>query len=158
MDSSQKVAIVGGGPVGSTLAIILAQKGYQVDVFEKRHDPTDGTFKEEGRSFNLSVSVRALNGWKRANVQEEIIKSMVPMYKRCVHMPDDTANYYPYGREKDAVLSIRRRYIQEILTNKIKSMPNIKFNFDTVVRNVNLKETSFESVHKDGSITQRQYA
>ena len=107
----QRVAVIGAGPVGSTLAIILAQKGYKVDLFEKRPDPTDGSFKEEGRSFNLSVSKRALRGWKSANVEEEIIKSMVPMYKRCVHMPDDTTHYYPYGREKDCVLSIRRRYI-----------------------------------------------
>jgi kynurenine 3-monooxygenase len=65
---AQKVAVVGGGPVGSTLSIILAQKGYEVDMFEKRWDPTPGSFKEEGRSFNLSVSMRALHGWKRANV------------------------------------------------------------------------------------------
>lgn len=108
---NKKVAVIGAGPVGSTLAIILAQKGYEVDLFEKREDPTVKSFQEEGRSFNLSVSVRALNGWKRANVEKEIIKSMVPMYKRCVHMPDDSTHYYPYGKEQDHVLSIRRRYI-----------------------------------------------
>jgi kynurenine 3-monooxygenase len=68
MEDNKHVAIVGSGPTGSTLAIILAQKGYKVDIFEKRDDPTDGRFKEAGRSFNLSVSKRALYGWKRANV------------------------------------------------------------------------------------------
>lgn len=134
----EKVAVIGAGPVGSTLAIILAQKGYQVDLFEKREDPSPGTFKEQGRSFNLSVSVRALNGWKRANVQEEIIKSMIPMYERCVHMPDDSTHYYPYGKETDAVLSIRRRYIQQILGKRIRELPNITPYFLTQVANVNL--------------------
>lgn len=41
-------------------------------MFEKRHDPLS-EYKEQGRSFNLSVSVRALNGWKRANVHDEIV-------------------------------------------------------------------------------------
>jgi len=75
--------------------------------------------------------MRALHGWKRAGVQEEIIKSMVPMYKRCVHMPDDTTHYYPYGKETDGVLSIRRRYIQEILIKRIKNLPNVTTYFDT---------------------------
>lgn len=102
-----------------------------MDVFEKRADPTDGRFKEEGRSFNLSVSRRAMMGWKRANVDEDIIKSMVPMYRRCVHMPDDTTHYYPYGKSTDCVMSIRRRYIMDILTKKMKTMENIKIHFQT---------------------------
>lgn len=68
INPEERIAVIGAGPVGSTLAIILAQKGYKVDVFEKREDPTDGRFKEAGRSFNLSVSKRALKGWERANV------------------------------------------------------------------------------------------
>jgi flavin-dependent dehydrogenase len=43
-EENNRVAIVGAGPVGSTLAIMLAQKGYKVDLFEKREDPTDGRF------------------------------------------------------------------------------------------------------------------
>lgn len=56
---------------------------------------------------------------------------MVPMYKRCVHMPDDTTHYYPYGKETDGVLSIRRRYIQEILIKRLKNLPNVNTYFDT---------------------------
>jgi len=67
-------------------------------------------------------------------------------------MPDDTTHYYPYGKETDAVLSIRRRYIQEILTKRIKQLPNIKPYFLTQVKNVNLKETTFDAVLPDGSI------
>lgn len=70
-------------------------------------------------------------GWKRANVDEDIIKSMVPMYRRCVHMPDDTTHYYPYGKSTDCVMSIRRRYIMDILTKKMKTMENIKIHFQT---------------------------
>lgn len=83
---------------------------------------------------------------------------MVPMYKRCVHMPDDSTHYYPYGKETDSVLSIRRRYIMDILTKKMKGMENVKMHFNTTIQNVNLKETTFDAVLPDGSIEKKQYA
>jgi kynurenine 3-monooxygenase len=59
MDKPSKIAIVGAGPVGSCLAWILAKKGYRVDVFDKRSDPTIES-KYEGRSVNLTLTVRAM--------------------------------------------------------------------------------------------------
>ena len=35
----ETICIVGAGPVGCYLAIVLAKKGYKVDVYEKREDP-----------------------------------------------------------------------------------------------------------------------
>jgi kynurenine 3-monooxygenase len=37
--SSNKIAILGAGPVGSLLSIFLAKLGYEVDIFDKRDDP-----------------------------------------------------------------------------------------------------------------------
>ena len=34
------MAIIGAGPVGYTLAMLLAKKGYKIDLYEKRGDPT----------------------------------------------------------------------------------------------------------------------
>lgn len=36
--SDEKIAVVGGGPVGSSLALVLAKHGYTVDLYEKRED------------------------------------------------------------------------------------------------------------------------
>jgi len=33
------IAIIGGGPSGACMALILAQRGHSVDVYEKREDP-----------------------------------------------------------------------------------------------------------------------
>ncbi|XBO46847.1 FAD-dependent oxidoreductase [Pedobacter sp. KACC 23697] len=35
----KKVAIIGAGPVGLTMAILLQQKGIQVTVYERDKDP-----------------------------------------------------------------------------------------------------------------------
>ena len=34
------IAILGAGPVGYTLSILLVQRGYEVELYEKRADPT----------------------------------------------------------------------------------------------------------------------
>lgn len=39
MDSSNRIAIIGGGPSGACMALVLAQRGFHVDVYEKRDDP-----------------------------------------------------------------------------------------------------------------------
>lgn len=36
MESSQKVCIIGAGPAGCFLAVMLAKRGFTVDVLEKR--------------------------------------------------------------------------------------------------------------------------
>ena len=36
---TRELAIVGGGLAGALLAILLAQRGWSVDVFERRGDP-----------------------------------------------------------------------------------------------------------------------
>ena len=56
---NEKVIIVGAGLCGTLLAVRLAQRGYQVSLFEKRSDMR----KEEvdaGRSINLALSNRGL--------------------------------------------------------------------------------------------------
>lgn len=47
-DHHQKVAVVGAGPIGLALALLLSQRGFKVDLYEKRSlqsfiDPPDDT-------------------------------------------------------------------------------------------------------------------
>ena len=62
-----RVAIVGGGPAGSLLALALAQRGYSVDVYELRSDPRQ-QIAGRGKSINLlSFSTNLTAGWRRAS-------------------------------------------------------------------------------------------
>ena len=54
------LAVVGAGLVGSLLALILANRGYQVTVYERRADPRK-VGDASGRSINLALSER---GWR----------------------------------------------------------------------------------------------
>ncbi len=52
----KKVAIIGGGPGGITVAILLAQKGYEVTIFEKNND-LGGLLKFGIPSYRLNSEV-----------------------------------------------------------------------------------------------------
>ena len=54
MDADRNLTIIGGGLAGALLATLLAQRGWSVDVYEKRGDPRVHGYAG-GRSINLAV-------------------------------------------------------------------------------------------------------
>ncbi|MFA6040988.1 MAG: FAD-dependent oxidoreductase, partial [Methylophilus sp.] len=54
---NQAVVIVGGGPVGSTLALALAQKGVKTTLLEAR---TKGAAYPDGRALALSYGTKVI--------------------------------------------------------------------------------------------------
>jgi kynurenine 3-monooxygenase len=55
--SSRAITIIGAGLAGSLLAILLARRGWQVTVYERRGDPRVKGY-ESGRSINLALAER----------------------------------------------------------------------------------------------------
>lgn len=75
--NKDRIAILGAGPVGFTLALLLAKTDkYIVDVFEKKPDPAIVFQHGEGRSVNYSIIDRGIRAWERAGVWEGKIKSL----------------------------------------------------------------------------------
>ena len=81
------ITIVGGGLVGSLLAIFLAKRGHQVSVFVRRPDPRR-TDVYAGRSINLVVSHRGWTALRAAGVEEAVKQITVPVYARMMHDRD----------------------------------------------------------------------
>jgi glutamate synthase (NADPH/NADH) small chain len=55
-NTEKKVAIIGSGPAGITIAIILASKGYDITIFEA-HDKIGGVLRYGIPSFRLSKDI-----------------------------------------------------------------------------------------------------
>lgn len=55
-DKNKKVAIIGSGPAGITISIILASKGYDITIFEA-HDKIGGVLRYGIPSFRLSKDI-----------------------------------------------------------------------------------------------------
>merc|ERR1719419_2169536 len=124
------VSMVGAGLVGSLEACYLAKRGAEVHVYEYRGDIR---LMEHvpGRSINLAMSVRGLSALDKINLGEHVKQEYgIPMHSRMIHNRDGTTNPIPYGKENQAIYSVGRRYVNEILLDAGATYDNIKFHFN----------------------------
>lgn len=139
MSSNQKITIVGAGLCGTLLAIRLGQKGYQVELHEKRSDMR----KEEmsaGRSINLALSPRGLLALDRVGLKEEVLKYCIPMYGRMIHPVSGEPFLSPYsGREGDYINSVPRGGLNCILLDEAEKLENINLHFNSNCTDVELE-------------------
>lgn len=68
METTDKICVIGAGPAGCYLALMLAKRGYNVVVLEKRGELTK-SLKHEGRSFNLVLSIRGVTALARLGLK-----------------------------------------------------------------------------------------
>ena len=72
-NTQSSILIIGAGLCGSLLALRMAQRGYQVQLIEKRPDLRE-VHQDAGRSINLAFSDRGMKGIKRVGLEEEVKK------------------------------------------------------------------------------------
>lgn len=143
----EKIAIVGAGLVGSLQAILLAKKGYHVEVFERRPDMRNVKLIA-GRSINLALSDRGWKALKMAGVDDKIKETAIPMYGRMMHAEDGTLTPQAYGKEGQAIYSVSRGGLNQTLMNLADKYDNVNFNFNKACKNVDLEnnELTFSDV------------
>ena len=134
----KKIAVVGAGLVGSLQAILLAKKGYKVEVFERRPDLRKANLIA-GKSINLALSDRGWKALELAGIAEDIKAISIPMYKRCMHAVDGTLSYQAYGKEDQAIYSVSRGGLNQKLMNLASDYPNIEYFFNRKCQDLDLK-------------------
>src|SRR3954469_20128123 len=102
------VVIVGAGPVGSLLALRLAQRDLQVDVYERRPDMRRVGISA-GRSINLAVSTRGLHALHEVGLDADVLRESVPMLGRMTHALDGKLALLPYGRSSSEYINSMSR-------------------------------------------------
>ncbi len=100
---SKHIAIIGAGLAGGLLATLLAQRGWSVDVFERRGDPRLHGYAG-GRSINLALAERGLHALRQAGADGEVLKRAVMMRGRFVHPLHGTPSLQRYGRDDSEVI------------------------------------------------------
>lgn len=139
----EKVAVVGAGLVGSLQALLLAQKGYEVDVYERRPDLRKAEFAG-GRSINLALSDRGWKALDRAGLSEKIKSIAIPMYARKMHAVDGELTDQPYGLEDQAIYSVSRGGLNQELLLAADQHENVNLYFHHKCLDVDLENTSLE--------------
>ncbi|MET8091556.1 NAD(P)/FAD-dependent oxidoreductase [Micromonospora sp. NPDC005220] len=127
-----RLVIVGAGLTGPFLGILLARRGWQVDIVEARPDPRTTT-RAGLRSINLTLSERGLRALRAVGLEEQVLTTLcIPLRARAVHRPDGAVNILPYGDNAQQVLhSVSRAGLTELLTAAAARHPRIRFHFDT---------------------------
>jgi kynurenine 3-monooxygenase len=117
----QTITIVGAGLVGGLLATLLAQRGFDVEVFERRPDPRVAGFLG-GRSINLALAERGWHGLRQAGLQERIGAIAVMMRGRMVHHLDGHTELLRYGRDDSEVIwSVNRGSLNMALLDEAEA-------------------------------------
>jgi kynurenine 3-monooxygenase len=128
MTDRSSVNIVGAGPSGALLAILLRRRGLDVTLYESRTDPRSDS-GESGRSINLALADRGIHALKLAGVWDAIAGTLVAMRGRLVHQRDGAQSLHLYGRRPSEVIySIsRHRLNQALLDVAISRNAEVKF-------------------------------
>ncbi|MCA6078146.1 FAD-dependent oxidoreductase [Fulvivirga sedimenti] len=134
---NKSIAIAGAGLVGSVVACYLAQRGYQVDIFERRADPRL-VGSEHGRSINLALSNRGWLPLKEIGLESEVKKLIIPMNGRMMHDTSGELTFQPYGKEGQAINSISRGGLNMLLLNAAEKA-GCSTHFNCQVEHVNFE-------------------
>lgn len=126
--TQQTITLIGGGLVGALLAQQLAQRGFAVDVYEKRPDPRRAGFSG-GRSINLALAERGLQALRTAGLANDVLERAVMMRGRMVHTRDGRSGLQRYGVDDSEVIwSVSRGALNMLLLDAAETA-GVRFHF-----------------------------
>ena len=147
---SQTIAIVGAGLVGALTATLLAQRGFTVEVFERRPDPRVHGFVG-GRSINLALAERGWHGLRVAGLQKKIAPIAVMMRGRMVHHRDGHAELLRYGRDDSEVIwSVSRGTLNMTLLDAAEAA-GARVHFDRRLAGMDWDNSTLQFVDESGA-------
>lgn len=115
MPADRHITVVGAGLAGALLATLLAQRGWRVDVYEKRGDPRLKGYAG-GRSINLALAERGRHALRMAASDDEVMAKAVMMRGRMVHFLDGRTALQRYGKDDSEVIwSVHRGDLNIVL-------------------------------------------
>lgn len=117
------ISIIGSGPVGSSLAILLARAGYKVNLFEKRSDV--GQASEGFPSISLLISPRGQKMVKDLGLWGAFLEKAFPLTGRFRHLPTGDSVFMPYGKKDWINYAVDRNALANIIFTEAKNTPNI---------------------------------
>src|SRR5271163_623846 len=112
-----KITLIGAGLNGPLLAILLAQRGFSVEIYERRSDMRRVRMSA-GRSINLALSTRGIHGLQKAGLWQRMRSIIIPMKGRMMHSIAGELTFQPYGKnEAEVINSISRSELNIALIN-----------------------------------------
>jgi kynurenine 3-monooxygenase len=113
----EKISLIGAGLNGPLLAILLMQRGFAVEIYERRPDMRRVRMSA-GRSINLALSTRGIHALQQAGLWGGMRNIIIPMKGRMMHSVTGELTFQPYGQnEAEVINSISRAELNIALIN-----------------------------------------
>lgn len=143
----EKITIIGAGPVGALLAVILGRAGYQVNLFESRRDCRKHSIYQ-GKSINIALSDRGWLALESVGIAKKIRANAIPMKKRVIHAIDGTLNEQAYGKERQAIWSVSRSALNQQLLDLVDAEETVNISFEQRLIQINFDNACSTLAHK----------
>ena len=133
-----KFVLIGSGLAGGLLAAYLGRRGYEVDLYERRGDPREGSMLE-GRSINLALSTRGIHALQQIGIADEVLKHAIPMRGRMIHEKSGALHFAPYDVDPNKhINSIGRAALNTTVIKAAQRYENVRVHFNHKCTSVDL--------------------
>ncbi len=143
--SAEIIHVVGSGLVGSLTAVLLANKGFKVKLFERRGDIRK-TDMAGGRSINLVLTSRGIQALEQVGLKEAAMELVTPVHGRMLHDVEGNTKFVSYGQHEGEVInSISRGLLNKLLLEAAAGHENVEVVFNHVCTDYDIgaKELTF---------------
>ncbi len=139
MNKKDNILVIGAGLCGSLLALRLAQRGYNVEVYEGRPDLRKVEISA-GRSINLALSDRGFRALRLCKVDHLAKDICIPMYGRLVHDKEGNLFESDYsGRQGEYINSISRGDLNGILLTEADKHERVNIHFNQYCQRIDIE-------------------
>ncbi len=157
LDGAQNILIIGAGLCGSLLALRLAQRGYNITVYEMRPDLRKVDISA-GRSINLAFSNRGNKAMKLVGLENKVKALCIPMNGRMIH--DKAGNTFQSnysGRDYEYINSISRGDLNALLLDEAEKHDNVTIHFNKKCKSVDFENTTalFKDYHTKDELIEK---
>jgi len=142
------ITLFGAGLAGSLLAVYLARRGHEVEVYERLPDMRRNEIPA-GRSINLALAHRGIRALDAVGLMSEVQKLLIPMRGRMLHDKQGGTSLTLYGRTPTEVIHSVSRPGLNMLLMDAAERAGARFHFDRRVEDFDF-ETG-RAVVVDGS-------
>src|SRR3984893_19168512 len=123
------VTLIGAGLNGPLLATSLVERGFRVEIYERRPDMRRVSVSA-GRSINLALSTRGIHALAGAGLWDVMRNLIIPMKGRMMHSLSGELTFQPYGKDETEVInSISRADLNAALMNEAEKR-GVKIDFN----------------------------
>ena len=137
MKNSKNITIIGSGIGGCFFALLLAKKGYKVDIYE-RSSKEEVFDANSARSYNLTFFSYGIELMKQAGVWDLIKPQLLPLKGSFTQIKKDSKPIFiPASSDNTDYLAISRAGVIKTLVSAAEKNPLITVHFGTALLSIN---------------------